>query len=129
MNHADEIYLAGFNAALTIAQATADRVAAGPMPTLRREMAAEALRAFAEEARSALDLGIPTSSRSQTSTQILGQVAQVSQASGAATQNRAVVAIGLGYVGEACPDCANFTLVRNGTCLKCDTCGSTTGCS
>ena len=34
-----------------------------------------------------------------------------------------------GYVGEACGECANFTLVRNGTCLKCDTCGSTTGCS
>ncbi|MBG0811389.1 vitamin B12-dependent ribonucleotide reductase [Methylosinus sp. H3A] len=34
-----------------------------------------------------------------------------------------------GYVGEACPECANFTLVRNGTCLKCETCGSTTGCS
>ncbi len=34
-----------------------------------------------------------------------------------------------GYEGEACPECANFTLVRNGTCLKCDTCGSTTGCS
>jgi ribonucleoside-diphosphate reductase alpha chain len=34
-----------------------------------------------------------------------------------------------GYTGEACNDCGNFTLVRNGTCLKCDTCGSTTGCS
>jgi ribonucleoside-diphosphate reductase alpha chain len=34
-----------------------------------------------------------------------------------------------GYVGEACPECGNFTLVRNGTCLKCDTCGGTTGCS
>jgi ribonucleoside-diphosphate reductase alpha chain len=34
-----------------------------------------------------------------------------------------------GYVGEACSECGNFTLVRNGTCLKCDTCGSTTGCS
>ncbi len=34
-----------------------------------------------------------------------------------------------GYEGEACGDCGNFTLVRNGTCLKCDTCGSTTGCS
>jgi len=34
-----------------------------------------------------------------------------------------------GYVGEACNECQNFTLVRNGTCLKCDTCGSTTGCS
>lgn len=34
-----------------------------------------------------------------------------------------------GYAGDACGDCGNFTLVRNGTCLKCDTCGSTTGCS
>jgi ribonucleoside-diphosphate reductase alpha chain len=34
-----------------------------------------------------------------------------------------------GYEGDACGECMNFTLVRNGTCLKCDTCGSTTGCS
>jgi ribonucleoside-diphosphate reductase alpha chain len=34
-----------------------------------------------------------------------------------------------GYTGEACSECNNFTLVRNGTCLKCDTCGATTGCS
>ncbi|HUX12936.1 MAG TPA: adenosylcobalamin-dependent ribonucleoside-diphosphate reductase [Spirochaetia bacterium] len=34
-----------------------------------------------------------------------------------------------GYEGDPCPTCGHFTLVRNGTCLKCDTCGSTTGCS
>ena len=34
-----------------------------------------------------------------------------------------------GYEGTSCPECANFTMVRNGTCLKCDTCGSTSGCS
>jgi ribonucleoside-diphosphate reductase alpha chain len=34
-----------------------------------------------------------------------------------------------GYEGEMCNECGNFTLVRNGTCMKCDTCGSTTGCS
>jgi len=34
-----------------------------------------------------------------------------------------------GYAGDACPECGNFTLLRNGTCLKCDTCGGTTGCS
>ena len=34
-----------------------------------------------------------------------------------------------GYEGEMCGECGNFTLVRNGTCMKCDTCGSTTGCS
>jgi ribonucleoside-diphosphate reductase alpha chain len=34
-----------------------------------------------------------------------------------------------GYEGTACSECQNFTMVRNGTCLKCDTCGSTSGCS
>src|SRR5947209_1633660 len=34
-----------------------------------------------------------------------------------------------GYEGDSCEECGNFTLVRNGTCLKCDTCGGTSGCS
>jgi ribonucleoside-diphosphate reductase alpha chain len=34
-----------------------------------------------------------------------------------------------GYEGDSCTDCGNFTLIRNGTCLKCDTCGATSGCS
>jgi ribonucleoside-diphosphate reductase alpha chain len=34
-----------------------------------------------------------------------------------------------GYEGDPCPACGSFTLVRNGTCMKCDTCGGTTGCS
>ncbi|WP_434615220.1 vitamin B12-dependent ribonucleotide reductase [Azospirillum sp. B2RO_4] len=34
-----------------------------------------------------------------------------------------------GYEGDPCGECGNMTLVRNGTCLKCDSCGSTTGCS
>jgi ribonucleoside-diphosphate reductase alpha chain len=34
-----------------------------------------------------------------------------------------------GYEGEMCSECGHFSLVRNGTCMKCDTCGSTTGCS
>jgi ribonucleoside-diphosphate reductase alpha chain len=34
-----------------------------------------------------------------------------------------------GYQGDSCGDCGNFTLVRNGTCMKCDTCGATSGCS
>lgn len=36
---------------------------------------------------------------------------------------------GMGYTGDQCTECHNFTMVRNGTCLKCNTCGSTTGCS
>ena len=34
-----------------------------------------------------------------------------------------------GFEGDSCRECGNFTLVRNGTCLKCETCGGTTGCS
>jgi ribonucleoside-diphosphate reductase alpha chain len=34
-----------------------------------------------------------------------------------------------GYEGDPCPACNSFTLVRNGTCMKCDSCGGTTGCS
>ena len=34
-----------------------------------------------------------------------------------------------GYEGDSCPECGNFTMVRNGTCLKCVTCGATSGCS
>ena len=34
-----------------------------------------------------------------------------------------------GTEGDACRECGQFTLVRNGTCLKCTTCGGTTGCS
>lgn len=34
-----------------------------------------------------------------------------------------------GFTGEPCPECGHLTLVRNGTCNKCQTCGTTTGCS
>jgi ribonucleoside-diphosphate reductase alpha chain len=34
-----------------------------------------------------------------------------------------------GYEGDPCPDCGSLTLVRNGSCLKCNSCGNTTGCS
>lgn len=34
-----------------------------------------------------------------------------------------------GYEGDPCGECGNYTLVRNGTCMKCNTCGSTSGCS
>jgi ribonucleoside-diphosphate reductase alpha chain len=46
-----------------------------------------------------------------------------------ARAQRAAEARMKGYDGDACGACGNFTLVRNGTCMKCDTCGSTSGCS
>jgi len=38
-------------------------------------------------------------------------------------------AIEQGYTGDICAECQSMTMVRNGTCLKCMTCGSTSGCS
>ena len=34
-----------------------------------------------------------------------------------------------GYEGDPCAECGQLMLVRNGSCLKCLSCGSTTGCS
>ncbi|HMJ44398.1 MAG TPA: vitamin B12-dependent ribonucleotide reductase, partial [Pseudolabrys sp.] len=45
-----------------------------------------------------------------------------------ATERRAE-AKAKGYEGDACGECQNYTLVRNGTCMKCDSCGATSGCS
>jgi len=44
-------------------------------------------------------------------------------------EDRIAVARAQGYEGDACGDCGSFTMVRNGTCLKCMTCGATNGCS
>ena len=57
-----------------------------------------------------------------------GNAALVREA-GAEPQPAALIARLHGYEGDACGECGNFTLVRNGTCLKCVTCGATTGCS
>jgi ribonucleoside-diphosphate reductase alpha chain len=34
-----------------------------------------------------------------------------------------------GYEGDPCTECGALTMVRNGACTKCETCGSTSGCS
>ncbi|MYM54023.1 vitamin B12-dependent ribonucleotide reductase [Thalassovita mangrovi] len=50
-------------------------------------------------------------------------------ASGAVGMDARVKAKMQGYEGDPCGDCGNYTLVRNGTCMKCNTCGATSGCS
>jgi ribonucleoside-diphosphate reductase alpha chain len=34
-----------------------------------------------------------------------------------------------GYEGDPCHGCDQFTMVRNGACLRCDSCGASSGCS
>ena len=58
----------------------------------------------------------------------LAQPAPQANAKAIASERRAE-AKAKGYEGEMCGECGNFTLVRNGTCMKCDTCGATSGCS
>ncbi|MFY0595982.1 MAG: vitamin B12-dependent ribonucleotide reductase [Cognatishimia sp.] len=50
-------------------------------------------------------------------------------ASGTMTMDERTKAKMQGYEGDPCGDCGNYTLVRNGTCMKCNTCGATSGCS
>jgi len=50
-------------------------------------------------------------------------------ASGAVTMDNRTKAKMQGYEGDPCGECGNYTLVRNGTCMKCNTCGGTSGCS
>ena len=52
------------------------------------------------------------------------QVASVAMAMDARTKAKMQ-----GYEGDPCGECGNYTLVRNGTCMKCNTCGGTSGCS
>lgn len=57
------------------------------------------------------------------------ETAPAPQAAPSSAAERIAQARMKGYEGESCSECGNFTMVRNGTCLKCDTCGSTSGCS
>ena len=52
------------------------------------------------------------------------------QVSGPQTQSTSIREARLkGYEGDPCPECKQFTMIRNGVCLKCDSCGATSGCS
>jgi len=62
-------------------------------------------------------------------TQVAQTAAEKSGQRREAYAKRAAEARMKGYEGDACGNCGNFTLVRNGTCMKCNTCGSTSGCS
>jgi ribonucleoside-diphosphate reductase alpha chain len=67
-------------------------------------------------------LGTRLKERAETAAEKAGKVRELQA-------KRAAEARMKGYEGDACGGCGNFTLVRNGTCMKCNTCGSTSGCS
>ncbi|MGD9667620.1 MAG: vitamin B12-dependent ribonucleotide reductase [Hyphomicrobiaceae bacterium] len=95
----------------------------GSLANAVAEMQSNAATAFTTDGANAL----------KTSTEVMYQKATVTKtevkASVRSVDDQRLEARLRGYEGEACHECQNFTLVRNGTCLKCDTCGSTSGCS
>ncbi len=92
----------------------------GGMATKAKTVEAEAHLAQAVGAEVMLDAGM------QASAQVVSQATMTAFDS---KLDQIRMARMKGYEGDACGECGNFTLVRNGTCLKCNTCGSTSGCS
>ncbi|MDI9349780.1 MAG: adenosylcobalamin-dependent ribonucleoside-diphosphate reductase [Candidatus Symbiobacter sp.] len=75
-------------------------------------------------------LTAPTPPRMTARASVVPASASVASVSAAPSRSDAASIARLkGYEGSCCNECGNFTLVRNGTCLKCETCGGTTGCS
>jgi ribonucleoside-diphosphate reductase alpha chain len=124
--------------------------ALGPVASLRREVttafgserakmetAVAALSSLQHELRALQSEIVPAAPMPESSvTEIARQLADQLDARAKArlakenlAADRAAEARVKGYEGESCTECGNFTLVRNGTCLKCDTCGGTSGCS
>jgi ribonucleoside-diphosphate reductase alpha chain len=91
-------------------------------PTARAADAVEGAVAFKQEAQHDLS---PTEKLEALQWSKAGAAAQAAPSKA----ERRAEAKAKGYEGEMCGECGHFSLVRNGTCMKCDTCGSTTGCS
>lgn len=82
--------------------------------------------AFEEDANAASDTVDAPAATAALFTEAAGHEAADAKALAAERRNRAIMQ---GYTGNMCTECQNFTMVRNGTCEKCDTCGATSGCS
>ncbi|MGE4619499.1 MAG: hypothetical protein AAEJ04_06800, partial [Planctomycetota bacterium] len=54
---------------------------------------------------------------------------EVSTPGTTATLSQREVSQAKGFTGDPCQECGALTMIRNGTCLRCNTCGATTGCS
>jgi ribonucleoside-diphosphate reductase alpha chain len=87
-----------------------------------REIRGEVLKAANPVGDVVAALGANLSERAAAASEKAGKARDVAA-------KRAAEARMKGYEGDACGSCGNFTLVRNGTCMKCNTCGSTSGCS
>lgn len=58
-----------------------------------------------------------------------GTATPVAERPAAAQADKVRLARLKGYEGDPCGECGQLTMVRSGACLKCDTCGASSGCS
>jgi ribonucleotide reductase alpha subunit len=59
-----------------------------------------------------------------------GSILMTATATATMTKTEAITASkAKGYTGNACSECGQLTMIRNGACEKCDSCGATSGCS
>jgi ribonucleoside-diphosphate reductase alpha chain len=80
--------------------------------------------AFSGDASTALNMLVPETARAAGFADSASAFVMGSTAVDARTKAKMQ-----GYEGDPCGECGNYTLVRNGTCMKCNTCGGTSGCS
>src|SRR3989339_2197791 len=95
--------------------------------TVQGEVAEEPLLALIEQGEAALHADGSTSAVPAVSVHKVFSFESDSKM--AVEQKKRQTAKLKGYEGDSCPECGALTLVRSGSCLKCDSCGSTTGCS
>jgi ribonucleoside-diphosphate reductase alpha chain len=109
----------------SLAAGTATVTALKPTVSALAEEATAFKRDYEEKAREAEE-----ASEAEASAELFTQDAEKEAAEAkAVAATRRQKAIMQGYTGNMCSECQNFTMVRNGTCEKCDTCGATSGCS
>ncbi|MBD3625959.1 MAG: vitamin B12-dependent ribonucleotide reductase [Rhodobacteraceae bacterium] len=88
--------------------------------------AASAVAAAEVDTVTALQTLVPETARQASGN---GSGGSTAVASGSVSMDARTKAKMQGYEGDPCGECGNYTLVRNGTCMKCNTCGGTSGCS
>ncbi|HWK14565.1 MAG TPA: vitamin B12-dependent ribonucleotide reductase [Rhizobiaceae bacterium] len=91
----------------------------------------ERAKELAEEATddATLDVSADTTGENLTTALFSDKAAADAASAKALAAERRQQSMMQGYTGNSCSECQNFTMVRNGTCEKCDTCGATSGCS
>ena len=95
---------------------------------IRQRAAVEALRGLADGLKGSLPSSPETVDNVHGIERPSGHGPELDHPRSPPASNRET-ALAAGFTGDACPNCGSFAMKRTGTCLTCQACGSTTGCS